>query len=103
MLKPCPLSPFGSDDRAFGTPGAGGNNAFVDPGTGLAFGYVTNKSGFFIADDPREYALRRRAYECVARLREAEGLAPVVGEACLQPGHLTAAWLKKHPEAALRG
>lgn len=109
-LKPNDFSPFGSDERAFGTPGAGGNNAFVDPSSGLAFAYVENRMGFFIVDDPREYALRARMYECVVKLRAAEGLPDTISAApsgwtrsCLQPGSVTEKWLERHPGMGLQG
>jgi CubicO group peptidase (beta-lactamase class C family) len=57
---------FGSNDRAFGHPGAGGSFAFGDPDRGVAFAYVMNRMGFRLNDDPREKALRDALYRCLA-------------------------------------
>ena len=104
-LKPNDFSPFGSDERAFGTPGAGGNNAFVDPSSGMAFAYRESDVGFFIVGRPaRVRALRARMYERVIKLRAAEGLPDTISAApsgwtrsCLQPGSVTVKWLERHP------
>ena len=63
-----PLGPFrfGSSDRAFGHPGAGGSFAFGDPDRGVSFAYVMNRLGFHLNDDPREKALRDALYRCLA-------------------------------------
>jgi CubicO group peptidase (beta-lactamase class C family) len=53
---------FGSSERAFGHPGAGGSFAFVDPDRDVAFAYVMNRLGFRLNDDPREKALRDAVY-----------------------------------------
>ena len=62
-----PLGPFrfGSSDRAFGHPGAGGSFAFADPDRRVAFAYVTNRLGFHLRDDPREKSLRGALYACL--------------------------------------
>jgi CubicO group peptidase (beta-lactamase class C family) len=62
-----PLGPFrfGSSDRAFGHPGAGGSFAFGDPDRGVSFAYVMNRMGFHLNDDPREKALRDALYRCL--------------------------------------
>jgi CubicO group peptidase (beta-lactamase class C family) len=67
--KPFPEFRFGSSDRAFGTPGAGGSFAFADPETGVGFAYVMNRLGFSKWSDPRELALRQALFRDVLRAR----------------------------------
>merc|ERR1711904_46959 len=90
FTKNSPLSNFGSVDRAFGTAGSGGSNAFADPSSEMSFAYVQNNAQpVFLADDPREWALRVRAYECIAKLREAQGLSAVSLESVRKAGFMT--------------
>jgi len=62
-----PLGPFrfGTSERSFGHPGAGGSFAFADPDRDVAFAYVMNRLGFHLNDDPREKALRDALYRCL--------------------------------------
>ncbi|MDM4015500.1 serine hydrolase domain-containing protein [Roseiconus lacunae] len=62
--KPSDGFQFGSDEAAFGCPGAGGCFAMADPSTELAFAYLTNTMSFRIFDDPRERAVREAMYRC---------------------------------------
>lgn len=62
FMKPFPTFIFGSSDRAFGTPGAGGSFGMADPDTGIGFAYVTNRYGFHLWSDPRELALRQALF-----------------------------------------
>ena len=59
---------FGSSQRAFGTPGAGGSFAFADPDARLGYAYVMNKLDFYLFDDPREKPLRDAVYRAINRL-----------------------------------
>ena len=67
--KPTATFVFGSSDRAFGWPGAGGSFGFADPDTGIGFGYVMNKMGFHAQSDPRELSLRQALFRDVLGLR----------------------------------
>jgi CubicO group peptidase (beta-lactamase class C family) len=62
-----PFGPFkfGSSERAFGHPGAGGSFAFADRDREVSFCYVTNRLGFYLNDDPREKSLRDAVYGCL--------------------------------------
>jgi CubicO group peptidase (beta-lactamase class C family) len=68
FLRPGPDVWFGSSERAFGAPGAGGSFAFADPDARVGYAYVMNKLDFYLTDDPREKPLRDAVYRAVARL-----------------------------------
>jgi CubicO group peptidase (beta-lactamase class C family) len=67
--KPTSTFVFGSSDRAFGWPGAGGSFGFADPDTCIGFGYVMNKLGFHMFDDPRHLSLRQALFRDVLGAR----------------------------------
>jgi CubicO group peptidase (beta-lactamase class C family) len=58
---------FGLNHRAYGSFGAGGSGAFVDPERKFSFAYVMNKMGAYLANDPRELALRQAIIACVKK------------------------------------
>ena len=62
-MKPHGKIRFGSSDRAFGAPGAGGAFAFADPDKEVAFAYVSNRFGLNMLDDPREVNVRNAVYD----------------------------------------
>lgn len=66
--KPFPGFAFGTDGRAFGTPGAGGSFGYADPALGLGFAYVMNRMDFYLWQDPREVALSKAVEECARSL-----------------------------------
>lgn len=66
FLRPGPTVAFGSSERAFGAPGAGGSFAFADPDARLGYAYVMNKLDFRLENDPREKALRDAVYRAIA-------------------------------------
>ncbi len=68
-LKPFPKFRFGSSDKAFGTPGAGGSFGFADPDTGIGFAYAMNRAGFHLYNDPRELALRQALFHDIVGAR----------------------------------
>jgi CubicO group peptidase (beta-lactamase class C family) len=74
FLRPGPNVDFGSSERAFGAPGAGGSFAFADPDARLGYAYVMNKMDFYLTDDPREKPLRDALYRAVRRLPAQERL-----------------------------
>jgi CubicO group peptidase (beta-lactamase class C family) len=65
FLKPGPQLAFGSSERAFGTPGAGGSFGFADPDARLGFAYVMNNMNYCFFDDPREKPLRDAVYRSI--------------------------------------
>ena len=68
FLRPGPTQFFGSSQRAFGSPGAGGSFAFADPDARLGYAYVMNKLDLYLENDPREKALRDAVYRAITRL-----------------------------------
>ncbi|MFL5913948.1 MAG: serine hydrolase domain-containing protein [Gaiellaceae bacterium] len=66
-VRPTSKFRFGSSDRAFGHPGAGGSFGFADPDRGVSFAYAMNRHGHYLNNDPREKALRDALYRCLAR------------------------------------
>lgn len=68
FLRPGPERSFGSSERAFGSPGAGGSFGFADPDVRLGYAYVMNKLDFYLENDPREKALRDAVYRAISRL-----------------------------------
>ena len=67
--KPMSTFVFGSSDKAYGWPGAGGSFGFADPDTGIGFGYVMNNMRFAMLDDPRHVALRQALFRDVLGAR----------------------------------
>ena len=65
FMRPCPDMEFGSSDRSFGAPGAGGSFAFADPDARLGYAYVMNRMAYAMFDDPREKSLRDAVYRCI--------------------------------------
>ena len=68
FAKPSAYQNFGVNYRSYGTFGAGGSGGFADPEKQIAFGYVMNKMGTHIANDPRELSLRNAVYDCVLQI-----------------------------------
>ena len=67
-LKPFPENEFGTNEKAFGTPGGGGSFAYADPETQTGFAYAMNKTGFYLFADPRERVLSDAVFECIEKL-----------------------------------
>ena len=65
FLKPCADCRFGSSERAFGAPGAGGSFGFADPDEQIGYAYVMNRMGYYLFDDPREKSLRDALYSAI--------------------------------------
>ncbi|MFG2431761.1 serine hydrolase domain-containing protein [Streptomyces sp. NPDC048590] len=57
-----PNASYGPNPRAVGHDGAGGSCGLADPEAGIAIGYVMNRMGPHIADDPRKMALVDAVY-----------------------------------------
>ena len=66
-IKPSEAIRFGSSERAYGTPGAGGSFGFVDPEAELRYAYGMNRLGFHLSFDLREMAVRQAMYDCLGR------------------------------------
>ncbi|MEU5112681.1 serine hydrolase domain-containing protein [Streptomyces longwoodensis] len=58
-----PHGSYGPNLRAFGHDGFGGSCGLADPEAGVALGYVMNRMGPRIADDPRKMALVDALYQ----------------------------------------
>ncbi|MFE2639885.1 serine hydrolase domain-containing protein [Streptomyces scopuliridis] len=56
---------YGPNPRAVGHDGFGGSCGLADPETGISMGYVMNRMGSNIADDPRKMALIDALYEAL--------------------------------------
>jgi CubicO group peptidase (beta-lactamase class C family) len=52
-----PDGSYGPNPRAFGHDGFGGSCGLADPEAGVSLGYVMNRMGPHIANDPRKMAL----------------------------------------------
>jgi len=76
FLRPGPKLIFGSTERAFGMPGAGGSFGFADPDERLGFAYAMNNMDYFVFDDPREKALRDAVHRSIRRLAGSSRGAP---------------------------
>lgn len=57
-----PNGSYGPNPRAFGHDGFGGSCGHADPEAGVSLGYVMNRMGPHIADDPRKKALIDAVY-----------------------------------------
>ncbi|MEU6986701.1 serine hydrolase domain-containing protein [Streptomyces sp. NPDC046324] len=60
-----PNASYGPNPRAFGHDGFGGSCGLADPESGVSLGYVMNRMGPHIADDPRKTALIAAVYEAL--------------------------------------
>ena len=56
---------YGPNPRAFGHDGFGGSCGLADPESGLSLGYVMNRMGPHIANDPRKMALIEALYSAL--------------------------------------
>jgi hypothetical protein len=68
MAKPSKHLVFGTNQKAFGSFGAGGSGGFCDPERKVAYSYVMNKMGTEISNDPREVVLRKAVWKCLENL-----------------------------------
>ncbi len=69
FMKPGSILRFGTDERSFGAPGAGGSLAFADPVAGIGYAYVTSQMGTTLTGDPRDLALRNALYSTLEARR----------------------------------
>ena len=60
-----PNGSYGPNPRAFGHDGFGGSCGLADPESGLSLGYVMNRMGPHIADDPRKMVLVDALYSAL--------------------------------------
>ncbi|MGW7196388.1 serine hydrolase domain-containing protein [Streptomyces chryseus] len=60
-----PRGSYGPNPRAFGHDGFGGSCGLADPEAGIGMGYVMNRMGPNIADDPRKMALVEAVYSAL--------------------------------------
>ncbi|WP_406010594.1 beta-lactamase family protein [Streptomyces sp. NBC_00637] len=60
-----PSGSYGPNPRAFGHDGFGGSCGLADPEAGVSLGYVMNRMGPHIADDPRKTALVDALYSAL--------------------------------------
>ncbi|MGN9763267.1 serine hydrolase domain-containing protein [Streptomyces sp. SD31] len=60
-----PNGSYGPNPRAFGHDGFGGSCGLADPEAGVSLGYVMNRMGPHIADDPRKMALLDALYSAL--------------------------------------
>lgn len=60
-----PNGSYGPNPRAFGHDGFGGSCGLADPEAGVSLGYVMNRMGPHIADDPRKMALIGALYSAL--------------------------------------
>ena len=65
FMKPSAVWPFGGP-ASYGSPGAGGSLGFADPEAQVGYGYVTSQMGTHLTGDPRDVALRKAVYSCIA-------------------------------------
>ncbi|MEU3618068.1 serine hydrolase domain-containing protein [Streptomyces sp. NPDC006872] len=60
-----PAQSYGPNPRAFGHDGFGGSCGLADPEAGVSLGYVMNRMGPHISDDPRKKALVDALYSAL--------------------------------------